>query len=85
MLVIQMKDITEDNIISTSPAKPNDHIGGMVRGGGHWTFVDLAAPELDLGFISVEQLLFNPWLHTLPQGNTEGTGSISCSNSGEHG
>lgn len=36
--------------------------------------VCLAAPDLDLGFISLEQLLFNPWLHNLPHGNTEGTG-----------
>lgn len=47
--------------------------------------MDLAAPELNSGLIAEEQLLFNPCLHTFPRENTEGTGSMSCSNGEEHG
>lgn len=49
-----MKDIIEDNIIFIFFVKLNDYIGGMVRGGGYWIFVDLVVFELDLGFILVE-------------------------------
>lgn len=45
-----------------------------MRRGPTGSLVELAAPELDLGFISEEQLLFNQQLHTLPLGNTEGPG-----------
>ena len=55
----------------------------LPEGGG--PFVDLAAPELNSGLIAEEQLLFNPCLHTFPCENTEGTGSMSCSNGEEHG
>lgn len=86
--VIQTKDITEVIIISPVPNKPNNH--GQERGGPAGSLVELAAPELDapeldLVFISEEQLLFDPQRHTLSHGNMEGTGRLSCSHSREHG
>lgn len=48
-------------------------------------WMELAAPELDLVFISEEQLLFDPQRHTLSHGNMEGTGRLSCSHGREHG
>lgn len=39
--------------------------------------MDLAIPELDLGFFSVKKLLCDLWFHTVPGGNAEGTGSAS--------
>lgn len=53
--VTQTEDVTQGMVVSAIPNPPNDR--GEGRGRPTGPFVELAAPELDLGFTSEELLL----------------------------